>query len=118
MSKLSEYIKLLPRAIKNIDKIIDGYRNNIKLENGTLSKEVEDIIIGRRLICSQCPFNSIAATKAGWYGSSREEEHCTQCGCPITTKTAALEANCGLEEFNKQHPNNQIPLQWQAVVQN
>jgi hypothetical protein len=115
MSKLSEYIKLLPRALKNADKIIDGLRNQLKLENGTLPKDQEDVIIGRRLICSQCPFNSTNATAAKWYASSRNDVHCTQCGCPIDIRTASLEANCGIEEYNKQHSDNPILLKWAKI---
>lgn len=115
MSKLSEYIKLIPNGLKNLDKIIESIANQIKLELGTISDEDKEIIIGRRLICSQCPFNSINATKAGWYASSRTDIHCTQCGCPINTRTASLEANCGLEEHNKQYPDKPILLKWHSV---
>lgn len=115
MSKLSEYIKLLPRAIKNIDKVIEGHRNNIRLENGTLPPEEEEVIIGRRLICQECPFNSINAVKFGFYTTDRTDYHCTQCGCPINAKTASLSSNCGIEVHNDLYPESPIPLRWTKV---
>lgn len=115
MSKLTEYLKLIPKGIKNLDKIIEGHRNNIKLENGDLSDEVVDIIIGRRLICSQCPFFSENAVKYGFYKTDRTDKHCTQCGCPTDPKTASLSSNCGIEEHNNRHPDMQIPLRWTKV---
>lgn len=115
MSKFSEYIKLIPKGLKNLDKIIEGINNQVKMELGTLPETDENVIIGRRLICEYCPFNSKNATTAGWYVSSRTDEHCVHCGCPIKTKTASLDANCGIEEYNKQNPNFQIPLKWEKV---
>lgn len=117
MSALTEYLKLLPRGIKNIDQVVEGLRNAAKLENGTLSEEKVDIIVARRLICSQCPFNSVNATKLGAYASKRIDVHCIHCGCPISTKTASLLSNCGIETFNEENPNNQIPLKWEKIKQ-
>lgn len=116
MSILSEYIKLLPKGIANIDKVIEGIRNNIKLEAGTLSEEDEDVIVGRRLICSTCPFMSKNAEEAGWYSSDRKEEHCTGCGCPISIRTASLESNCGIEDYNNKYPQSPtLTLKWTKV---
>lgn len=115
MSAIAEYIKLLPKGIKNIKKIADGVVNQVKMEFDALPQEEVEIIAGRRLICRQCPYNSINATKLGLYTGDRTDEHCIHCGCPIATKTASLESNCGLEEFNEKHPDNQIPLKWVKI---
>lgn len=115
MSKLTEYIKLLPKGIKNLPKIIEGLRNQAKIELGTLPEDELEVIIGRRLICSTCPFNSVNATKAGVYASSRDDVHCTMCGCPIDVKTASLLANCGIEDYNLKNKNNPLPLKWTNV---
>ena len=112
MSKLLEYIKLLPKGIANLDKVIEGIKNNIKMEFGTLPSEEVDIIAGRRLICSQCPYMSKNAVKLGIYETDREDEHCMHCGCPISTLTASLESNCGIETYNDEHPDNTKPLKW------
>jgi hypothetical protein len=116
MSKLSEYLKLLPAGFANLDKVIEGVRNELKLELGVLPKEEEEVIIGRRLICSTCPFMSKNAQKAGWYSTKRTEEHCTGCGCPLNIRTASLESNCGLEDYNKQYPTvPPIELKWKKT---
>ena len=112
MSKLTEYIKLLPRAIGNIDKVVEGMINQVKLENGTLPQEDVEAIALRRLICSQCPYMSINATKLGIYKTDRDDPHCMHCGCPIERLTASLTSDCGLEHYNKEHPNDQRPLKW------
>lgn len=113
MSKLTEYLKLLPKGFKNLDKVIEGLSNQIRMEIGTIPKEDEEIIIGRRLICSQCPFNSVNAVKLGTYATKRTDPHCILCGCNINAKTASLESDCGANDHNKKFPNKApIPLRW------
>lgn len=115
MSKLSEYIKLVPKGVKNLPKIIEGLTNQAKIELGTINNDDFEIILGRRIICATCPHMSSNAEKLGIYQTDREDEHCIQCGCPILTKTASLLSNCGLEEYNKQNPQNPLTLKWMAV---
>lgn len=115
MSKLSEYIKLIPKGFKNLDKILDGLKNQAKIELGTIPEEDFETIVGRRLICSACPHMSENAEKLGLYKTDRDDAHCTLCSCPILTKTASLLSNCGIEEYNKENPDNPLPLKWVAV---
>lgn len=115
MSKLSEYIKLVPNGLKNIDKVIEALTNQVKMELGTLPKEEQEVIIGRRLICQTCPFNSKNAVLMGFYKTERTDEHCIHCGCPIITRTASLESNCGIEEYNKKHSENKLTLKWSKI---
>lgn len=115
MSKLLEYIKLLPKALPNIGQIIESYTNQVKMELGTIPEEDLEVIVGRRLICSECPYMSENARKMGVYAGHQNFPHCTFCGCPISTRTASLDAGCGIEEFNIKNLNNQIPLKWEAV---
>jgi hypothetical protein len=115
MGKLAEYIKLIPKGIKNLPQIIEGLTNQIKLEHGTLPEEDVEVIVGRRLICASCPFLSTNATKAGVYASSRNDVHCTMCGCPIEAKTASLESDCGIDDYNKKFPNRPLQLKWTKV---
>lgn len=112
MGKIDELFSLIPKGLKNFPAVVDGIRNEIKIELGTISDEDLEIITERRIICAECPFMSKNAEKLGLYKSSLDFEHCTQCGCPITTKTASLESNCGLEEYNKKHPENPLELKW------
>ena len=113
MSKLTEYLYLIPEGLKNIGPIVNGLRNQIRMEIGIIPPEHEDEIIRRRLICADCPFMSVNAIKMGTYITSRTDVHCTGCGCPIETRTASLESECGLANYNIQNPNNQIPLKWE-----
>jgi len=45
-------------------------------------------------ICRGCEFNSENAKAAGTYSSVRRDEHCTDCGCPLITKTKCLTCEC------------------------
>lgn len=115
MSKLIEYLKLIPRGIANIDKVVEGLKNQVKIELGIIPEDDLEVIVGRRLICSQCPYMSANAKKMGVYETDRIDEHCTMCGCPLVTRTASLESDCGIEAYNTNHPNNTIPLKWKKV---
>ena len=120
MSKLTELLALIPRGIKNFDKILEGHINNIKLEYGHLSEDKQNEIIRRRMICETCPLNSKNAPSSeeyvllynNHYHTDRVDFHCSICGCPTHTKTASLESNCGLEWYNDTHPSNPQPLKW------
>lgn len=111
MSKLGEYLKLIPRGIANIEKVVEGHINNVLLEYGSLPEAEREEIIKRRVICAGCPYMSVNAKEKG-YKSERVDEHCTMCGCPIEPKTASLDSNCGIEHYNKKNPNNRLPLKW------
>lgn len=119
MSKLSEYLALIPRGIKNFPHILEAITNNTKMEFGMLSKERQEIIIGRRLICATCPYMNENAKKGfvidgrerQLYKSDREDEHCIWCGCLISGKTASLENKCGIETYNEEYGAN-VPLKW------
>lgn len=117
MSKLAEYIKLLPRAIANIDTVVQGFVNDVRLEHGMLPPEEQEVIVGRRLICQECPYNSTNAQLLGLYKTDRTDYHCSLCGCLISKKTAALDANCGIEAYNANKLPNQptLPLKWEKI---
>ena len=118
MSKLSEYLSLIPRGIKNVPQILEAVTNQTKMEFGMLSKERQEIIIGRRLICATCPYMSNNAVKgyvidgkSDTYKTDRNDDHCIWCGCPVSTRTASLESRCGIEIYNEENEAN-IPLKW------
>jgi hypothetical protein len=88
------------------------------MEMGTLPKESKDIIIGRRLICATCPFMSRNAVKGyeidgktDVYKTDRDDDHCIWCGCPIASRTASLEMNCGIQNYNFENKAD-LPLKW------
>lgn len=111
MSKIKEYLKLIPR-IKPIE-LIDGIVNEAKINRGTLPMEEVKVVMNRRDICRACPFNSINAVKLGIYKTDREDYHCSMCGCPISKRTASLSSNCGLEYYNHHNKDNPIELKWE-----
>jgi hypothetical protein len=123
MSIYTEYLKLVPRGLKNIDGVIEGIKNNIKLNNGSLPEDLQEEILKRRLICQYCPFMSENAKTSKeyfelfneHYNSQRTDEHCSICGCPLSTRTASLSSNCGLEHYNNTH-ENKIELKWQKIL--
>lgn len=120
MSRLKEYIALLPRGLKNPGKILEGIYNEVLLTNKLLSKEEQDEIIRRRVICEGCPFLNVnAKTSAEYfsmtgenYTSKREDKHCSSCGCPIGTKTSSLSSDCGITVLNAKFPKKKQPLFW------
>jgi hypothetical protein len=78
-----------------------------------LSEEEQTLITNRRLICSECPYNSENAKKEGWYNTIRLDEHCTLCQCNIAAKTACFECKCGIEVFNSnKNENEKLELKW------
>lgn len=120
MSQIAEYIKLIPSAIPNADKIVKSIVTDVQFKMGNLSEDKKAELVRRRVICKGCPFMSLNAKTSEEYKSltgehyktSRKEEHCAMCGCGTKNKTASFESNCGLESWNKDHPNNEQPLKW------
>jgi len=122
MSKLSEYLALIPRGIKNVPQILEAVSNQTKMEFGMLSNDKQDIIIGRRMICATCPYMSKNAVKGfvidniqrQLYKTDREDEHCIWCGCKTSTKTSSLQSNCGIEIYNEEYGAD-VPLKWNKI---
>lgn len=116
MSIFVEYLKAIAQGIKNPELIIEGWLNDAKMERGDLSEDETKEILRRRAICEDCPFMSRNAIAGGNYASSRKDDHCIHCGCPIKKKTASLESNCGIEIYNKRDKKNQMPLKWETYI--
>lgn len=57
-------------------------------------------------ICRGCKYFSENRKKEG-YKTKRPDEHCTDCGCTLSAKTACLSCECPLEGKEKK---------WQAVT--
>lgn len=127
---IKEYAVLVPSAMENWDKVIEGTINQVRKKWDILPIEYQEEIVRRRLICAICPFNSSNAVADG-YTTYRVDEHCVMCGCSINRKTASLSAACGidccnasptskcnckkegLKEYNKKH-NINMPIKWTA----
>lgn len=124
MSKLTEYLSLLPKGLPNADKVLESLWNNIQLSFDTLPEDEKEEILRRRLICQSCPLNNINAKTSeeykALYGKNytkkRQDLHCSICSCPIDSKTASLNSDCGLENYNAKHPYNKQELKWKAYI--
>lgn len=120
MSKLSEYLALIPKGLPNAMAIVEGISNNVKMRYNHLPENEKEEILKRRIICEGCPFNSKNAVSSQEYktlvGESYETKridlHCSFCGCPIEVRTGSLKKPCGIEAWNENNPNNQVPLKW------
>ena len=55
MSQLTEYLKLIPKGLKNLDKVVEGISNQVKLEYDMLSQEDHCIHCG-------CPITTRTAS--------------------------------------------------------
>ena len=120
MSSIVDYLKLLPKGVKNIDNIIEGTINSVKSEFGMLTDLEQQEIVKRRLICQSCPLNSINAKTSEEYKtlygenfkSDRVDLHCGCCLCNINLKTSSLYSECGIQSYNEEHKENKQPLKW------
>lgn len=120
MSKLLDYLKILPKGLANIDKVFEGVVNDVKLKYNMLPEDQQEEIIRRRLICQTCPLNSINAKlseeykalfKDG-YSNDRDDLHCSICSCNIELKTSSLASDCGLAYYNENNPENKQELKF------
>lgn len=121
MSKLKEYLELVKKGTPNIDKIANSVLNQVKSKLGHLPLDQQEEITKRKLICRDCPFYSLNLMQDDseykkLYGKPFTQErlgrYCGICGCPENTRTHSLDSNCGLEEYNEEHPDNKQELKW------
>ena len=123
MNPFKEYVQLSLKGLKNLDKVLEGVKNETANKFKTLSDEKKEVISTRMDICLDCPYNSINAKSSEeyrqltgkQYSSSRPELHCSLCGCITTFKVASLSSDCGIEEWNNNNPHKKLPLKWQAI---
>lgn len=112
-SSVLEYLKLIPTAIDNREKIFTGIVTDVKSKLRLLPEDQQNEIIRRRAICRSCEYNSTEMKKKG-YKTKRLDFHCTLCSCPIETKTASLMSECGAATWNLQNPDDKIELKWKT----
>lgn len=117
MSKLVEYLKLLPRGLANADKVLEGLWNEVKSLNGSLPEDEQQEILRRRLICKSCPFYSLNANTSEeyfnvfnkHYNTDRVDSHCSVCGCNEQMKTSSLESDCGIKQSEE---TKELDFKW------
>ena len=120
MNPFKEYLDLSIKGLKNADKVLSGLKTKVIDRFKLLDNERRQIIAERYDICTNCPYNSRNAKQSAefyklqgkHYDTSRSELHCSLCGCIIEYKTSSLYSNCGIEEWNKENPEKQLPLKW------
>lgn len=82
-----------------ISELIEGWRNKI-IPKESLKELIKKTSEERLEICSQCPFDSKAAEKAGTYTPTiRFDRHCLNCGCTLSAKTSCLSCSCPLSKW-------------------
>lgn len=127
MSKISEFLSLLPSAWKNREAVIEGVINAVKLKYNALPEDEQEEIIRRRIICESCPFFSLNVKKDDseyqkLYNKPFEKKtdgrYCGICGCSEDVRTSSLSADCGLSVYNEEHPENIQELKWKKYKTN
>lgn len=82
-----------------MSQIYEGWKNHLHPEEH-LKEIIESTKIQRLKICRTCSFHS-----SRHYTPFRPDEHCTNCGCTLSAKTACLSCKCPLPQ-----------PKWEAVV--
>lgn len=110
MSKLSEYLALIPKALGNPKQVIEGWVNVVRMEFNNLPDDEVEEIVRRRIICGSCEYMSKNVDNLE---SKREEPFCTLCNCPIISKSSSLSSVCGAKWWNDNNLN-EIPkeIKW------
>lgn len=72
----------------SLKEIMSGWKHTI-----LPTEKVEELAKIRLQICQECPYHSTNAKKGG-YTSIRPDDHCTQCGCPLLSKTRCPKCEC------------------------
>jgi hypothetical protein len=112
---IGEYLDVVRKGISNGDKIIEALAVAAQVKNGSINDEALAEILRRKDMCAVCPFNSTNAKKKGTYNTAIAYEHCILCTCRLggdDTKEYCLSCTCGIEVWNKQHPNQQMEVKW------
>lgn len=77
----------------SLSQIVEGWRNNLFPK-----EELKDIIAEakkyRLSICGECPKHS-----KNFSTPMRPDDHCTECGCTLSAKTACLSCKCPLDKW-------------------
>lgn len=123
---MADLLALSKEAFKNRKKIAEGIKNDIRSKFGDLSSQEIEVIAERQSICQTCPFNSEQAKDSDEYfalykehytdGAGRPDLHCAICSFNIDWKTKSFSSDCGLSFWNANHPDEQLPLKWEAVA--
>ena len=119
MKRLKDTYDMLRKGGKNFGNVVSSNINYYKDVFGALPEHQKDEAQRRLAICTNCPFNSknryfkdTEENEHTHYDTTREDEHCTACGCPIEKKIFSFNEKCGLSyitELKIVYENN-LPL--------
>lgn len=96
MGVFREYLQMAKNGMKNISNVAEGNFNMLIDTVGLLPTDQQEEADRRYSICLKCPFMSLNAKEAGFYDTSRLDQHCSVCKCPIEAKVMAFNDSCGL----------------------
>lgn len=113
-NRLKEYLELVPKGLQNPGNVAEGVMNALLYEAGRLPQDERQVIEERRKKCGACPYMSSNAARdpAINYKTSRTDDHCILCSCPIKTKSASLSSDCGAVVHNAKFPQNPLEVRW------
>lgn len=117
MGLLNDKLHMIKKGMNNLSNVIEGNINYYKDYFGALPENQKQEAERRYSICSTCPFNSLNATRIGFYETSRIDEHCSVCSCPIEKKVMSFNERCGLSYATelKDEKNNPILYGWKPL---
>lgn len=78
----------------DLSKIYEGWKNNY-FPPEHLKEVIKNAQTHRLEVCSTCPENSVNKKEA----TLRWDDHCTNCGCTLSAKTACLTCSCPLDKW-------------------
>lgn len=110
MSRLSEYIKMVSNGLENPSGVIEGNINRLKDLFGALDEKTKAEANRRYEICVECPFNSLNASKTGFYSTVRVDEHCSLCLCPVKSKVMDMNSQCGIDRLAEVYNENNVKI--------
>lgn len=106
MSAFKEYLHAASKGWENPVNAFQGNMNRLLNSVGLLPEDEQQEADRRYKICKVCPFHSDNAKSIGFYDSSRIEEHCSLCKCPIESKVLAFNDTCGLNILEQKNDDN------------
>lgn len=106
MGIFKEYLTMAANGMKNISNVAEGNLNRLKDGLGLLPQDEQDEADRRYNICYNCPFMSKNASAIGFYDTSRPDQHCSVCKCPIEAKVLAFNDSCGMNILEVQYDGN------------
>lgn len=108
---------MIVKGMGNMQNILEANLNYYKNLFGALPEDQKQEAERRYSICSSCPFNSRNATTIGFYETSRIDEHCSVCSCPIEKKVMSFHEQCGLSHATgmKDENGNTVFYGWKPL---